>query len=93
MDSSTRRVLQAVDEYLDFIDDRTQTPISKETETALRAASEGLRHSGDEGGGLTPGQQAVVDASGPTGERLTFDRERESMTPGERAVAEANGTI
>lgn len=93
MDSSTRRVMQAVDEYLEFIDDRTQTPVSKETETALRAALEGLRHSGGQVGGLTPGQQAVVDASGPTGERLTFDRESESMTPGERAVAQANGSI
>lgn len=86
MDSSTRRVLNSIREYLDDVESRQHRPIDGDTVKALNEVADTLTR-GTIPTELSPGQRQAAEAAGGVYERVTMD-EDDGLSPGQRQAAE-----
>lgn len=87
MDSATRRVIGEIRDYLNDIQGRTNSPITKTQIENLDQLASDLEHHGvpDD---LSPGQMAALGASEAYLGEIEIKPE-DSLSPGERAAQEA----
>ena len=86
MDKEAKRVLDAINGYVEYANSRSYPVAPTETLTTLKNAAEALKVEADPSGSpLSPGQRELLSASEGIYEQVTISEEA-GKSPGEREV-------
>jgi hypothetical protein len=86
MDKEAKRVLDSINDYVEYCQSRSYPVAANETLTTLKNAAEALKVETDPSGSpLSPGQRELLSASEGVYEQVTLS-DTASMSPGEREV-------